>query len=218
MDKPDLEERLATNPRDQLLIAAALAPKAVGRRLIMLHGEWDGCAKPRRPLPHDIYAIRKTLQGRAPLVLSHKHLDAWPEREARRMANAWYTNERMRVIGRLKSVAAVRRGLTDAAVAKGMENAEAKVLGVLGWWLDPTCPVCSGRKYTTMPGTNRLSNRLCGTTGGGCGGTGERQLPHGADGRTIEAMVGEFIYRARQQINALDKGFTAVRWKQAGAP
>jgi hypothetical protein len=225
IDKPDLEERLATSPRDKLLIAAALAPKAVGRRLIMLHGEWDGCAKPRRPLEHDIAILAKSLLvTRKPFyVISPERMEAhmqqmkpaWCRNEAQRLARLWYMNERLRVIGRLQSVVAVRAGLTKAATAKGMQNAEAKVNAVLEWWLDPVCPTCGGRKYTTMPGTSRLSNRLCAQPkDGGCGGTGERLLPHGADGRTIEALMGDFIYRARQQINSLDKGFTAVQWNK----
>lgn len=224
IDRPDLEERLATAPRDKLLIAAALAPKAVGRRLIMLHGEWDGCAKPRRPLEHDIAILAKSLLvTRKPLyVIDPARMEAhqqqmkpaWCRTEAQRLAHLWYTNERLRVIASLKSLPAARDGLEEATKMKSIENARSKVLSVLAWWLDPVCPVCSGRKYTTMPGTNRLSNRLCGTSGDGCGGTGERILPHGADGRVIENTLVDYLHRARQQISSLDRGFTAVRWNK----
>lgn len=223
IDRPDTEERLTTTPRDKLLIAAALAPKAVGRRLIMLHGEWDGCAKPRRPLEHDIAILAKSLlvTRKPAYVINAERMEAhlqqmkpaWCRAEASRLAHLWYTTERLRVIASLKSLSTACEGLEEAAKLKGIENAKAKVLSVLAWWLDPVCPVCSGRRYTTIPGTNRLSNRLC-PAHGGCGGLGERQLPHGADGRTLEAMIGDFIYRARQQINALEKGFTAVQWNK----
>ncbi|MFM9926912.1 hypothetical protein VLK31_28275 [Variovorax sp. H27-G14] len=223
IDRPDTEERLASTPRDKLLIAAALAPKAVGRRLIMLHGEWDGCAKPRRPVEHDIAALAKSLlvTRKPSYVISPERMErhltlmtmAGCRAEAQREAQGWYTNERLRVVGCLQSLPAARKGLAEAAAAKGMENAEAKALSVLAWWLDSVCPVCNGRRYTTIPGTNRLSNRLC-PAHVGCGGLGERQLPHGADGRILEAMIGDFIYRARQQINALEKGFTAVQWNK----
>lgn len=226
-EQPCVEERLSSAPGKRLLIAAALAPKIVGRRLIMLHGEWDSCAKPRRPMEREIEALAKSLLvTRKPVyVISpermERHLNhmkpAWCRVEAIRQAQLWYTNERLRVLGNLKSLQSARDGLAEAAAAKGVENAKGKVLSVLAWWLDHQCPVCSGRRYTTVPGTNRLSSRLCpAPKDGGCGGLGERQLPHGADGRVIESMIMDFIFRARQQINSLDRGFTGVRWKASG--
>jgi hypothetical protein len=224
--KPDLEERLTTSPSHNLLIAAALAPKTVGRRLIMLHGEWDACAKPRRPLPHDVELLAGSIieKRRPAYVISPERMDehlqhmtsAWARAEAERHAQAWYTSERLRIVSCLKSLPAARDGLTEAAWLKGVDNARGKVLSVLAWWLDPVCPVCNGRRYKTMPGTARLSNRIC-PVDSGCGGTGERVLPHGLDGRLIEGLMIEFIYRARQRINSLDKGFSAVQWKRAGA-
>jgi hypothetical protein len=47
-----------------------------------------------------------------------------------------------------------------------------------------------------MPGTNRLSDRVCRS----CRGSGERPLPHGEDGRKIEALMIDFVQRARQNI------------------
>lgn len=223
IDKPELEERLATTPRDKLLIAAALAPKAVGRRLIMLHGEWDSCAKPVKMQEHHVEALYRAtprLRPRA-FCINQTEMDAHYAQEpkmrkdaARAEAERWYTNERLRVVSCLRSLPAARDGLEEAARLKGVENARGKVLSVLAWWLDPVCPVCSGRKYTTMRGTNRLSNRFCGTTGHGCGGSGERTVPHGADGRLIERLLINCIHRARQQIGALDRGFTAVQWNK----
>lgn len=226
--KPDLEERLTTTPSHGLLIAAALAPKVVGRRLIMLHGEWDACAKPRRPLPHDVELLAGSIieKRRPAYAISPERMadhlqrmtSAWARAEALRQAHLWHTNEHLRVLGCLNSLPAARDGLAEAAALKGVENARGKVLSVLAWWLDHQCPVCNGRRYTTMPGTNRLSSRMCPPPqDGGCGGLGERQLPHGADGRVIEALIHDFIHRARQQINSLDKGFTAVQWKRSGA-
>ena len=41
--------------------------------------------------------------------------------------------------------------------------------------------------------------------------------PAGADGRVIEALMIDCIHRSRQQINSLDRGYTQVQWKRAGA-
>ncbi|MDQ0040837.1 hypothetical protein [Variovorax boronicumulans] len=224
LDKPEVEERLSSNPRDKLLIAAALAPKAVGRRLIMLHGEWDGCAKPLRPQEHHVEALYRAMPRLRPsaFCINQAAMDAHYVQEpkkrkeaAKAEAERWYTSERLRVISCLKSLPGARDGLEEAAKLKGIENTRAKVLSVLAWWLDPVCPICSGRKYTTASGTNRLSNRVCPQPEkGGCGGSGERHLPHGKDGRVIEALMIDYIHRARQQINSLERGYTAVQWNK----
>ena len=216
-DKPTIDESLAraansSNMRlvaerrgdPDLLIAAAKAPKVVGRHLIALHGEWDGCAKPRRPLQHDIERLAKDLpnpkEGDPPLVDAKARME-----RARTLASSWYETEKVRALMRLKSLDRVREGLGDAATLKGVENAHAKVLAVLAWWLDHTCPTCNGTKREMMPGTNRLSDRACRT----CRGSGERPLPHGEDGRKIEALMIDFVQRARQNIAGLHWGHQA---------
>ena len=196
-----------------MLIAAAKTPRVVGRHLIALHGEWDGCSKPRRMLEHDINEIRKTLPAkRAPLVLAPKNLEAWSgnelkrrQKQANEIAQGWYEQERMRAFARLKSLDRVKKGLLEIFTDKKIEidAAEAKVLGVLAWWLDCTCPKCSGTGQLAVPGNGRQASRACPAhERGGCGGSGHRALPHGPDGRLIEATINECLSRARQHIGA----------------
>ncbi len=56
----------------------------------------------------------------------------------------------------------------------------------------------TGTKRELMPGQKRLSDRAC----RGCGGTGERPLPYGGDGRVIERAIDDCIGKARQHISA----------------
>ena len=86
------------------------------------------------------------------------------------------------------------------ATLAGMDGAASKVRAVLVWWLDHQCPRCNGTKYEVVPGTNRQSSRTCRPSPQGCGGSGERQLPHGRDGRLIEAHMIDCLHRARQKI------------------
>lgn len=196
-----------------MLIAAAKTPRVVGRHLIALHGEWDGCAKPRRMMEHDITALRKTLPaGAPPLVLAPKHLDTWADNELKRrqrqaevIANGWYEQERMTSVARLKSLERVKVGLLDVLGAK-IENPEPKVLGVLAWWLDAVCPKCGGTGQLAVAGNGRQASRPCPSRHrGGCDATGQRPLPHGHDGRIIESAILECISRARQHIGAYRK-------------
>lgn len=194
-----------------MLIAAAKTPRVIGRLLIGLHGEWDGCSKPRRLQARDISEIRKTLPARRPpLVLAPKHLDAWPEAELKRrqkqahdIASGWYEQERMRAFERLKSLTRVKDGLVEMLANKKIENADVKVLGVLAWWLDSICPRCGGTGQLAVPGNGRQASRSCPPRErGGCDGSGHRALPHGLDGRLIESTIEECLSRARQHIGA----------------
>lgn len=192
------------------LIAAAKTPRVVGRHLIALHGEWDGCSKPRCMLEHDIVAIRKTLPARLPpLVISPKALESWPEaelkrrnRQAQEIASGWYEQERLGSLSRLKSLERVKTGLLDILGTK-IESPERKVLAVLAWWLDGTCPKCSGTGQLAIAGNGRQARRACPPVArGGCSASGHRPLPHGADGRIIEGAINECLSRARQHIGA----------------
>lgn len=206
---------LSVTPQRQgdalMLIAAAKTPRVVGRLLISLHGEWDGCSKPRKLAEQEIAEIRRSLPvRRPPLVLAPTHLDVWYECEPKRrqkraseIAAGWYEQERMRAVSRLKSLDRVKRGLLEILAAKKIESAESKVLGVLAWWLDSTCTKCNGTGQMAVSGGGRQASRTCPPRErGGCGGTGERGLPHGLDGRLIEVAINESLSRARQQINA----------------
>ncbi|MGJ7490218.1 hypothetical protein [Variovorax sp. ZT4R33] len=186
------------------LIAAGKTPRVVGRHLIALHGEWDGCAKPRRILDHDIAAIAKAMPLERPrLVLAHAYLDGWPKMEpklregnARAIARRWHEAECLNAYSRLKSLHRVRDGLVDVLNGR-VKDPVPKVMALLAWWLDHICPTCNGTRRELMPGQKRLSDRACRS----CGGTGERVLPYGADGRVIERAIDDCIGKARQQID-----------------
>jgi hypothetical protein len=187
------------------LIAAGKTPRVVGRHLIALHGEWDGCAKPRRILDHDIAAIAKAMPLERPrLVLAHSYLDGWPKMEpklratsAHALATRWHEQECVKAYARLKSLGRVREGLLDV-IGKRVSDPAPKIAAVLAWWLDHVCPACQGTRRERMPGQNRLSDRACRV----CGATGERPLPYGEAGRIIERAIEDCIGKARQQIGS----------------
>ncbi|HWT21654.1 MAG TPA: hypothetical protein VN280_22355 [Variovorax sp.] len=223
---PTVDERLAVaantsdmtlTPERQgvaiMLIAAAKTPRVVGRHLISLYGEWDGCAKPRKLLEQEVTAIRKSLPAaKPPLVLSQKLMEAWPEKEFKRrqkraeeIAAEWYESQRLHAFGRLKSFKRVRTGLIEILGAK-IDSPEVKVGGVLAWWLDSACPKCNGTGQLAIAGNGRQSLRPCPSRHrGGCDATGQRALPHGLDGRLIEATILECIGKARQHIAAFGR-------------
>ncbi|RYF76813.1 MAG: hypothetical protein EOO22_00805 [Comamonadaceae bacterium] len=214
---PTIDERLARaantsdlsvtperNGDGYTLIAAAKTPRVVGRHLIALHGEWDGCSKPRRPLAHDLLAIYRTLPRATtpPPELTPDQCKEWHraeregrEAEAKSIASGWYEQERLRAFARLRSLDRVCDGLVEIVQGR-VEEPAPKVKAVIAWWLDHVCPVCCGTRYELMEGQDRLSNRVCKA----CNGKGERPLPHGQAGRVIERAIDDCIGRARQSI------------------
>jgi len=222
-DTPTVDERLASaantsNLRVEawrpgagdVLIAAGLAKKTVdyviGRQLIALHSEWDRAERPRVPSAKDIERMAAKLPQKVEVETdgpNGKTLKSVPRLVAARTeAMKWFDLERMRLLGRLKTLPAAQAGLAEWASRAGIKDAEAKVRAVLLWWLDHHCPRCNGTKYEVVAGTNRQSNRTCKSAPVGCGGTGERPLPHGKDGRLIEAHMIKCIHDARQKIRA----------------
>jgi hypothetical protein len=224
-DRASVDERLASaantsnlrldlregSPRGDadILTAAGWTSKTleyvVGRHLIALHSEWDRAEHPRAPLPHDIERIVAKLPPMVDIEVTapngSKTRKSVPRLvEAKAEAEKWYDLERVRLLGKLKTLPAAQACLVQWAEEKGIEGAPAKVRAVLFWWLDHQCPRCNGTRYEVVPGTNRQSNRTCRPAPHGCGGTGERPLPHGKDGRLIEAHMIDSMYRARQKI------------------
>jgi hypothetical protein len=192
-----------------VLIAAGWTSKTleyvIGRHLIALHSEWDRAEHPRAPRPHDIERLVASLPPMVDIEViaadGSKTRKSVPRLvAAKAQAEKWYDLERMRLLGKLKTLPVARAGLVEWATLKGIEGADTKVRAVLFWWLDHQCPRCNGTKYEVVAGTNRQSNRTCRPAPNGCGGTGERLLPHGKDGRVIEAHMIDCIHRARQKI------------------
>jgi hypothetical protein len=221
-DKATIDERLASaantsnlrldvregSPRGDadMLTAAGWTSKTVeyviGRHLIALDSEWDRAEHPRAPLPHDIERIVAKLPPMVDIEVAapdgSKTRKSVPRLVAAKAEAAkWYDLERQRLLGKLKTMPAAQAGLVKWAEEKGIEDAAAKVRAALFWWLDRQCPRCNGTKYEVVPGTNRQSNRTCRPAPDGCEGTGERHLPHGKDGRLIEAHMIDSMHRAR---------------------
>jgi hypothetical protein len=83
------------------------------------------------------------------------------------------------------------------------QRAQAKIGAVIRYWLSQTCPKCDGLKFQVLPGTARLSTKMCPPpTQGGCGGTGFAQVPHGQEGRKLANHMDQCAHRYRQQSGA----------------
>jgi hypothetical protein len=184
-----------------MLIVAGWTPSVLGRRLMALHSEWDGAARPRVPTAAEIERIAATLPAQVAVEVVGR--DGTRTKKmvprlvvAKQQAEQWLNLERTRLYGRLKSFPAARDALVEWCTLKGIDHPRIKVEGILAWWLDHICPQCNGTKYEVAAGTNRQSNRACRP----CGGSGEKPLPHGDDGRLIEAYMVECVGKARQQI------------------
>ncbi|MDM0029646.1 hypothetical protein [Variovorax saccharolyticus] len=83
-----------------------------------------------------------------------------------------------------------------AEAEEDLDRCREKVVAVIRWWLSQRCPACSGRKFQTVEGTNRLSAKLCRS----CGGTGLREVPHQQEGRRLACWFDQCVERARASI------------------
>jgi hypothetical protein len=173
----------------RILIAAAMSPNRLGAALMRLVSEWDGSQKPRRQNPAAIERLAATMliqqgtrRAKVDELINGKKTSV--ERDVPNMvpdidkahaeAQQWYMHELGIHFQRLKTLPEVREQLAFWIQEQGIGDARRRAAEMLAWWLDSTCPVCSGRKRETISGTPSLSHRACQA----CKGTGVRRIPH----------------------------------------
>ncbi len=184
-----------------MLVAAGWSKSRVGAALMRVHSEWDGAEKPPRMHERAIRILagaialeelaaagKKPARGDEPPKVTEHHVT-----QARLQAAEWLLHEQKILLGKLKTLPYVRGELIDWAMKSGMHAPQTAVAQVLGWWLNPTCPVCSGRRWEVIPGTPKLSRKPCQT----CKGTGERGLPGGMEGAALLGYVKDCVNASR---------------------
>lgn len=174
----------AARPGDvDVLIAMGMSPSRLGAALLRLHSEWDGASRPRRMTQAAIDAYAATLGGK-------------PDeraRQARADADMWHGHELAMMLGRVKSLPAVRHQLTMVADRYRIEHAARIASAVLLWWLDPICLECHGQEREQIKDTPILSDVACPV----CRGSGRKVLPHGDAGRKLMDCIDGAIDAAR---------------------
>ena len=160
-----------------VIIAAGMSPARLGAALLRLHSEFDSAEKPRRMQREAIEVLAQTLPR-----LPNKALDT---KTAHKTAHAWHLHELKILMGKLKTLPAVRINLVAWASMNLMADADKRVAEVLIWWLNHVCLVCEGRGKEKIPGTPSLSHRDCRD----CHGTGETPIPRDADAPESMAYI-----------------------------
>lgn len=192
----DLRVEADRNGDADYVIAAGMNQSRFGALLLRLVTEWDRAEKPKRPSPKAIDALSRTYD------------DAWTVRErqdkAREEAFGWYSHELNILAGKLKTLTEARAQLWGIAGKFGMQDPKDKAAAAIGWWLMQQCPVCSGVMWQSIPGTGRLSNKVCRA----CQGSGVTQPPHGAEGRKLVNYLDECVAQARIDIKKRLRQFT----------
>lgn len=211
----DLSVRLDQRGDADTLIAAGKASHQVGRYLDQLTSEWDVCTPPRRLTRADIEKLAEHL----PRVLA-PHKSGTPRlgldlKAANAEAQNWCNGERRRIIGRLKSLPKLmdpHAGLIPWLKARGVEDPDAVLLDVLGFYLDRRCPACNGTKWEVVPGTHRHGNKACRV----CRGIGDRDLPHGEVGRGVLELLVRSAERSRSTAKIVLRNIRQLKYHAAG--
>jgi hypothetical protein len=202
-----------------LIIAAGMSTHRMGLALMRLRTEWDRSAKPIPPTAVAIEQLAASLD-KEPATLedgSGEHVKTVPNPHAglvrdavdgrpryrlplvvaKEQADRWHEHELKILLQQLKTLPAVRDGLTFWAHEQEIEEGVHLVSAVLLWWLDPTCQTCRGVKLRVVKGTGRTSSKACPA----CRGTGEGKLPHAGQGRKLLAYLNECKRGARVDLD-----------------
>lgn len=187
------------NRDSDVLAAAAWTQSRAGHLLMQLHSEWDAAEKPARPTRIQIQSMVGTSQcapqGIEPDLDDNGNPRALTLATAKAYADAWHRHEVGLLLGKLKTLPAVRRELAEQAAKWGWAEPLASS-EVLRWWLDQSCHACHGTKFQFMTGTRRLGDRPCGE----CRGSGHSRVPHGQQGTKLANWMDEGVNIARRRI------------------
>lgn len=99
-------------------------------------------------------------------------------------------------VGKLRTLPEVRIQIAMQLAAWKVDDAHESALRILAWWLHKVCGKCHGRGYDVVPGTARLSAKVCMA----CDGSGEARIPCGESGKRMANLIDECVYSARQGI------------------
>jgi len=165
------------------IIAMGMSSSRLGGALRRLHTEFDAVSHPRRLTPAALHAFALTLDVLPGLTAQERSLAQITK--ARKAANDWHHHEQRLLMGRLKTLPAVRHELTLIADRYGMDKPGDIAAAVLMWFLFRVCSECHGQKFTPIPGTPSLSTKACKH----CHATGENPIPYGEAGRRLVGVI-----------------------------
>lgn len=154
--------------------------------LTRLRAEYDGISHPKKMTQEAIAAYAANLEG------SPRDRDA----RAQADAEAWHLHELQLMVGRLKSLPAVRAELTWVADRFGIADPARVAAAVLLHWVDDVCPACHGVQRERVKGTPSLSAVVCPV----CRGSGKSKAPCGESGRRLANYIDDTIDSARNSI------------------
>jgi hypothetical protein len=182
-----------------VLTAAGWSQSRIGADLLRLHSEFDAVEKAIRPTPGSVAALIGTYQSEIKdLKADRDKLGRLTQAGARAYAHAWYRHEAGMLLGRLKTLPAVRKVLANQCEKEwSWEGPRDKSAAVLIWWLNQTCLACNGTKYEIVLGTNRQSGKLCRS----CQGSGLMPVPYGQEGARLANWMDQCVQLARTQIS-----------------
>lgn len=100
------------------------------------------------------------------------------------------------LIGKLKSLADVRREATRQANTWRMVDPESTVIAVVLYWLDQRCKACGGLGAKAIPGTPVLHAKPCHK----CRGSGKTITPYGDDGKRLANYFDDCVSKTRQSM------------------
>lgn len=191
MNATNLKVEMDSERRSQadILMAASWSASRLGGALLRLHSEWDSVQHPKMPTVEQIAKLAKSLDNGQESKSHYFNL-------AREMSHKWHSHEMGLMLGRLKSFPQVRQVIAEQADRWGMGKPLDISADVIRWWLYRCCPVCGGTKFQHIPGTGRLSSKICKS----CRGTGESAIPKGEAGRKVASWLDECTNIARSQI------------------
>jgi hypothetical protein len=202
-DKPGIEERytVATNTSNlrldvregspqrsaDIIIAAGWNQSRIGGALLRLHTEFDGIERRRKAATKDDF-----------LPIGPSNRDQ--RKAAARLARQANDEAMGKQLEGLRSLPDVFQQMTLQLVKWRVQDAEAKAIDVLLWWLAQACPECGGTKFKVAEGTGRHTGKVCQA----CLGTGKREMPHARthlqEDKRLANFMDQCVERARAAI------------------
>lgn len=182
MATSDLRVEAEVRGDADVIIASGWSQMRIGGAILRLHTEFDSTPKPRMLEAEYFLPPGKATKDQ------RKH--------ANKQAHEFNLNQMGLFLERLKALSDVRGQVVLQLVKWSVEDAEAKAVEIIRWWLHQCCPVCNGTKFQVVEGTGRHNGKACRE----CHGTGKREAPHGQVGRRAATWMDQCVERNRASI------------------
>lgn len=203
MQSSNLRVQVARHGDGDVIVVAGWNRERIGAGLLRLQTEFDRAERPRQVrFAEFLPALVQEAAAKAKNGRLTQHEKNQLKAQAHRVASELNHAQTSVYLQRLRGFPVMREQLVIQLERWRAEDALTKATQILRWWLEQKCTSCNGRRWLTVEGTGRLSNKACPA----CKASSEREIPHGQEGRRLVCHIAQCVESWRSRTRKALRG------------